>query len=275
MADKTPSRIDVKPFRVPAGLAVDLNDWSTRGKPELSKDQGEQMLGELTRRLDQLQEMLYAQGKHSLLVVLQAMDAGGKDSTIRRVFGPLNPQGVRVASFKAPSALELSHDYLWRIHAECPAKGMIRVFNRSHYEDVLIVRVKQLVEARRWKKRFGHINAFEQMLVDEGTTIVKFFLHISKDYQRKRFQRRLDRPDKHWKFNPADLKERDRWADYQHAYAEAISKTTQKHAPWYIIPAERKWYRCLAVAQVLVDTLETMDLKYPDPAFDPSDIRIK
>jgi PPK2 family polyphosphate:nucleotide phosphotransferase len=270
-----PARIDCDRHRAAPGDPVDLADWPTRVRPDLSRDQGRALLKRLTRRLDELQEVLYAQSEHAMLVVMQAMDAGGKDSTIRKVFGPLNPQGVRVAGFKAPTPIELAHDFLWRIHARTPRRGMIRVFNRSHYEDVLIARVKRLVDERRWRRRYDHIIAFERMLADEGTSIVKFFLHISSDYQKRRFERRLDRPDKHWKFNPGDLKDRARWDDYQQAYAEAIGRTTTDHAPWYIVPAERKWYRCLVVAQALVDRLESLDLAYPEPTFDPSDIRIE
>lgn len=275
MSKPDPSRIDVAPFRVPAGNAVDLHQWPTKTSPGISREAGRQLQHKLEKRLSDLQEVFYAQHKHALLVVFQAMDAGGKDSTIRRVFGPLDPQGMHVADFKRPTARELDHDFLWRIHRRTPPRGMIHVFNRSHYEDILIVRVHNMVPEPRWAKRYDHINAFERMLADEGTTIVKFFLHISRDYQRKRLQRRLDRPDKHWKFNPEDLAERAKWDDYQHAYEAAIERCNADHAPWYIVPAERKWYRCLVVAQVLIDLLESMGLEYPKPTFDPSDITIE
>ena len=216
-------------------------------------------------RLAQLQDVLYAQQKHPVLVVFQAMDTGGKDGVVRYVFSGLNPQGVHVKSFKAPSEEELSHDYLWRIHPFAPAKGRIAVFNRSHYEDVVITRVHGWISAAQCKRRYRHINDFERMLVEEGTTIVKFFLHISRDEQRKRLQARLDAPDKRWKFNPADLAEREHWDDYMAAYQDALRATSQDRAPWYIVPSDKKWLRDLYVAKVLVDTLEALDLRYPDP----------
>ena len=199
------------------------------------------------------------------------MDAGGKDSTTEHVFGPMNPQGVRVASFKAPSTLEKSHDFLWRVHAKAPQKGMIRVFNRSHYEDVLIVKVHGWAEADVIERRYDHIRHFEALLADAGTRVVKVMLNISKDYQLERFRRRLERPDKHWKFNPGDLKERDHWEDYMRAFEVAMERTSTEAAPWYVVPAETRWYRDLVVSQILVDTLEAMDPQYPEPEFDPAD----
>jgi len=231
-------------------------------------------LNKLPGQLDELQELMYAEGKHAVLVVLQAMDAGGKDSTIRSVFGRINPQGCRVWNFKAPSARELSHDYLWRVHHRAPGRGYIGVFNRSHYEDVLIVRVKNLVEEKRWKRRYEHINNLEKLLTDEGTVIRKFYLHISKDYQKKRFQRRLDRPDKHWKFNPADLKERAHWSDYRRAYEAVLERCSTEAAPWYVIPAEKRWYRNLLISTIMVETLESLKMEYPKPDFDASTISI-
>jgi PPK2 family polyphosphate:nucleotide phosphotransferase len=228
----------------------------------------------LSKRLYKLQEMLFTDGRHSLLVVLQAMDAAGKDSTIRSVFGPINPQGCRVVSFKAPSSLELHHDYLWRVHAQAPPKGYMTVFNRSHYEDVLIVRVKNLVHESVWSRRYDHINDFERLLSDEGTVIRKFFLHIGKDYQRERLQRRLDRPDKLWKFNPKDLDERARWPAYMQAYEACLSRCSTETAPWYVIPSEQRWYRDLLIAQALVQCLEDLNLRHPEPDFDPAAIRL-
>lgn len=260
--------------QVKPGTDVDLAKMPTDDDGGLDKSAAEAEFAELTERLVGLQKLLYAEGKHALLVVLQAMDAGGKDSTIRSVFGPINPQGCKVVSFKAPNEHELSHDFLWRIHQNVPRCGYIGVFNRSHYEDVLIVRVKGLVPEKRWRQRYAHINAFEEMLHDEGTTVVKFFLHISKDYQKKRFEKRLADPAKHWKFNPADLAERERWDDYMAAYAEAISRCSTKHAPWHIIPAEHRWYRDLLIARVLVHTLEELDMHYPKVDFDPQSIVI-
>ena len=193
------------------------------------------------------------------------MDAGGKDGTIRKVFGGLNPQGVTVTGFKKPTDDELGHDYLWRVHRHTPRSGMISVFNRSHYEDVLIVRVLGLLPRGRWSKRYEHIAAFGKSLADEGTTILKFFLNVSKDEQRRRLQRRLDDPTKIWKFNAGDLEHRERWADYMAAYADALERTSTDFAPWYVVPADNKWYRDVVVASVVTDTLESLGLEYPDP----------
>ena len=208
---------------------------------------------------------MWAGDRHKLLVVLQAMDTGGKDGTIRRVFEGVNPQGVRVANFKAPTAIELAHDYLWRVHRQTPASGEIAVFNRSHYEDVLIVRVLDLVPPDRWQRRYEHIRNFEQLLVDEGTTILKFYLHISKDEQAERLQARLDDPTKGWKFNAGDLDHRELWDAYMEAFGVALGETSTPDAPWYVVPANRKWYRDLAVAQTIVTALEGLDMSYPDP----------
>ncbi|MEX0776155.1 MAG: polyphosphate kinase 2 family protein [Phycisphaeraceae bacterium] len=262
-------------YRVKPDSKVDLCKIPSQDDGGVDKIKGKAQFRKLRRNLATLQEALYAQHKHALLVVFQAMDTGGKDSTIRSVFTGVNPAGISVTSFKAPSTEERDHDYLWRIHDHAPPTGMIHVFNRSHYEDVLVVRVKNLVPAQRWKRRYEHINAFEKILHDEGTMIVKFYLHISKDYQKERLQRRLDRPDKHWKFNPDDLAERARWAEYQAAYDAALSHCSTKHAPWYIIPAERRWYRDLLIASVLVDTLTSLKMNYPQPTFDPATIAIE
>ncbi len=216
--------------------------------------------------LRELQRKLYAGSKHALLVVLQATDTGGKDGTIKSVFGGVNPQGCVVTSFKAPTSLELSHDYLWRIHQAVPAKGMIGIFNRSHYESVLVERVKNLVPRTVWSRRYKHINDFERLLVDEGTTIVKFFLHISKDEQKCRLESRLANPEKNWKFNPDDLKERERWNDYQQAFEDALRECSTKHAPWYVVPADKKWFRDWVVSDVLVRTLKGLKMQYPPPA---------
>jgi PPK2 family polyphosphate:nucleotide phosphotransferase len=210
-----------------------------------------------------LQERLYAEGERSLLVVLQALDAGGKDGTIKHVFRGLNPAGSKVVSFKVPSAEERSHDFLWRVHAKAPARGEVVVFNRSHYEDVLVVRVHGLVPDDVWRPRYGFINDFEANLAAAGTRIVKLFLHISKEEQAERFQARLDDPTKHWKFRTGDLAERARWDDYQAAFEEAISNTSTAAAPWYVVPADRKWYRNWAVGRILVETLQGMDPQYP------------
>ena len=266
--------IDVDPYRVNPGERVNLDARPTSQDGQLEKAEGKQHVRGLIDELCDLQQKMYAQGKHALLVVLQAMDAAGKDSTVRRVFGPINPQGCRVVSFRAPTTTELAHDYLWRIHHHAPPKGHIGVFNRSHYEEVLIARVKDLVPRRVWQKRYDHINAFEQMLTDEGTHVVKFYLHISKDYQKQRLQRRLDDPSKHWKFNPADLVERARWDEYRQAFEEALSRGSTQRCPWYVVPAERRWYRDLVIASVLVKLLRSLDMQPPKPDFDADAIEI-
>ncbi len=229
------------------------------------KDATVAVLAQLNAQLVELQNVLYAEHKHKVLVVLQAMDTGGKDGVIRKVFSGINPQGVHIASFKAPTAEELDHDYLWRVHQRVPAKGEIVVFNRSHYEDVLITRVHGWIDDRTAKRRFRQINDFEAMLVEEGTVVLKFFLHISKDEQKQRLQDRLDDEGKTWKFNPGDLTERTKWNEYQHAYEDALNATSSQHAPWYIVPADRKWVRDLYVSSVLVSALSQLDMRYPDP----------
>ena len=249
-------------YRVAPGKKVKLSDFDP---DELDGDKSawKAHFAASSERLVELQELLYAEGKHKLLVVLQAIDAGGKDSTIRKVFGPMNPQGVKVATFKAPTEEELGHDYLWRVHARAPGRGNIAVFNRSHYEDVLIVRVKNLVPKAVWSKRYDHINDFERLLTDEGTTIVKIFLHISKKEQKERLQDRLDRPDKHWKFRKDDLAERARWDEYEDAFEAMLSKTSTDHAPWYVVPGNHKWARDAIIGRILVETLEGLDMQYP------------
>ena len=257
-------------YRVKEGSTVNLAEWDPADASEFAgdKEEGERAARELNKRFEELQEILWADRRHRLLVVLQAMDTGGKDGTIRKVFEGVNPVGVRVASFKAPTGTELAHDYLWRIHSQVPANGEITVFNRSHYEDVLAVRVNGLVPESRWTKRYRHLVEFERLLADEGTTIVKFFLHISKEEQRERLQARIDDPTKHWKFSLGDLEERKKWDEYQRAYEDAISKTSTEFAPWYIVPANRKWYRDLVITTVLVKVLEGMELAYPPPEQD-------
>jgi PPK2 family polyphosphate:nucleotide phosphotransferase len=259
--------MDSERWRVRAGQRLDLSavdPASTEGGPS-DKSEGKQVLHEVRDRLADLQARLYAEGDRALLVVLQAMDAGGKDGTVKHVFKGLNPQGCRVTSFKQPNETELAHDFLWRIHQNTPRHGMIGIFNRSHYEDVLVVRVHDLVPESVWRPRYEHIRAFEAELASEGTRIVKFFLHISPEEQAERFRSRLERPDKRWKFNTGDLDERKRWDDYQAAFEEAISETSTDVAPWYVIPADRKWFRNVAVVTTLVDVLEDMDPQYPEP----------
>jgi PPK2 family polyphosphate:nucleotide phosphotransferase len=241
---------------------VDPNDTSLFSG---SKKEGLAKLADLSKKLDHLQEVLYAEHKHRLLVVIQAMDTAGKDGTIRSVFDGVNPQGVRVASFKTPTPEELDHDYLWRIHKQTPAKGEIVIFNRSHYEDVLVVRVHNLAPQSIWEKRFNQINQFERQLAREGTTIVKFFLHIDLEEQKQRLLDRIQDPTKQWKFNPGDLDERKLWPQYMQAYEDVLNKTSTSWAPWYIIPANRNWYRNLMVSSILVETLQKMKLSYPKP----------
>jgi PPK2 family polyphosphate:nucleotide phosphotransferase len=252
---------------VAPGTRVRLRDWDpddTAGAKG-GKEAAAARMTELTGRLDVLQETLYAEHRHKVLVVLQAIDTAGKDGTIRRVFEGVNPQGVRVASFKEPTALELDHDYLWRAHREVPGRGEMMIFNRSYYEDVLIVRVHELVSRDVWERRFSQINDFEKMLTEEGTTLLKFFLHIDEKEQKKRLQARLDDPLKRWKFSPADLAERKLWDQYMLAYEDVLSRTSTTWAPWRIIASNHPWYRNLAVAQAIVAALEGLDLRYPEP----------
>ena len=229
----------------------------------------------LRDELIEWQRKLYSEGKQRLLIVFQALDAGGKDGTIRKVFTGVNPQGVRVASFKAPSKRELAHDFLWRIYREVPATGMIHVFNRSHYEDVLIVRVDNLAPEEVWRPRYEQINRFEQHLAETGTTILKFYLHISRGEQKQRFEERLDDPLKHWKFSLEDLAKRKQWEDYRAAYEDAVSRCSTEWAPWHVIPANQNWYRNLAVMRTIVDTLQMMNPQYPPPHSDFSGITVE
>jgi PPK2 family polyphosphate:nucleotide phosphotransferase len=264
-------------LRVTRGQEIDLSDFATRSDAAWGdgKGAGKQRVKDLAKDLARLQDVFYAQGTKRLLVVLQAMDTAGKDSTIRDVFGRMNPQAVRVTSFTQPTPLELAHDYLWRVHPHVPSDGHIAIFNRSHYEDVLVVRVKGLVPEERWKRRYNHIVDFERLLVDEGTTIVKFFIHISRDEQRDRLRSRLDDSSKHWKFDTGDLATRARWDDFMEAYAEMLSRTSTEYAPWYVIPGDRKWYRKLVIGEIMVELMEGMDLAYPENHEDLSDIIIE
>jgi PPK2 family polyphosphate:nucleotide phosphotransferase len=257
------------------GASFDLSTVDTRstdGAPG-DKHETEATFDELWQRLGELQERLYAESSRSVLVVLQAMDAGGKDGTIRHVFRGLNPLGVRVRAFKAPTEEELDHDFLWRVHQHAPRDGELAVFNRSHYEDVLVVRVHGLVPEDEWRRRYGHIRAFESLLADAGTTVVKVMLHISEDEQRERLQARVDDPTKRWKFNPGDLDERRRWDDYQAAFEEALRETSTDEAPWYCVPADRKWYRNWAVANLLLAHFDDLKLAYPDVDLDVAHLR--
>jgi len=264
-------------YRVAPGDKIKLIDWdpNDRSKFDGNKLQAQKRLEELNYELEALQELLYAEHKHRVLVVLQAMDTGGKDGTIRHVFEGVNPQGVKVASFKVPTREELDHDYLWRVHKQTPGKGEIVIFNRSHYEDVLVVRVHKLVPKEAWALRYEQINEFERLLYEEGTTILKFFLHIDLKEQKERLQARLDDPNKQWKFSLGDLEERKLWSVYTKAYEDVLNKTSTKWAPWYIVPANRKWYRNLVVASIMVDALKRLDMSYPQPEDDLSQVDIE
>jgi PPK2 family polyphosphate:nucleotide phosphotransferase len=264
-AGDTPrSRFDLL-ARMRAGRDLDLGDHDPGETFGWEKEQAQAAVKEEVEAVAELQTRLFAESERALLVVLQAMDAGGKDGLIRTVLTGINPAGVRVTSFGVPSDTELAHDYLWRIHPACPARGQIGVFNRSHYEDVLVVRVKELVPEERWRRRYEHIRTFERLLVDEGTAIVKLFVNISKEEQRERFQDRVDSPDERWKFRLGDLDDRARWPQYMAAYQEALAETSTDDAPWYVVPGDRKWVRNLAAAHILRDAFEQLDPRYPAP----------
>lgn len=239
------------------------------------KDDFEPQFDELQDQLQTLQKKLYAQNKHRILVVMQAMDTGGKDGCIKHVFSRIDPQGIHVYSFKKPSAEELAHDFLWRVHPKVPSTGQLVIFNRSHYEDIVAVRVKKLFPDEVWKRRQRHVAEFERMLAEEGTTIVKIFLHISKDEQKRRLQSRIDNPAKHWKIHPDDLTDRARWSDFMTAYEEVIGKTSTDQAPWYVVPADRKWYRNLCVARIMLDTLKKLEMEFPPIDWDPKALKIE
>lgn len=263
-------------FKIQPGQKIDLKKMDPGDKSFFNGDKkdGKKELIRLNGELEMMQEMLYAENKHKLLVILQGTDTSGKDGVVRHVFEGVNPQGVSVASFKVPTEKELSHDYLWRIHKQMPGSGEIVIFNRSHYEDVLVVRVHSLVPEAVWKKRYEQINNFEKMLKEEGTIILKFFLFIDKNEQAERLKARLDDPTKQWKFNPADLKERESWDSYQKAYNDMLEKTSTEWAPWYIIPSNRKWYRNLVIANIMVETLKKLDIEYPQPEVSLDNIKI-
>jgi PPK2 family polyphosphate:nucleotide phosphotransferase len=253
-------------LRIEPGTSPDLASRETRSRFGLDgKSEGRRRLRELQERLRTLQAHLYAEREQALLLVLQGMDGSGKDSTIRRVFEGVNPQGVWVRSFGRPEEAELARDYLWRAHRDVPRRGKIGIFNRSHYEDVGVVRVDELVPPAVWRRRYRHIREFERLLTDEGTTIVKVWLHISPEEQQTRLQRRIDDPDRNWKFEPQDLEARRKWPLYLAAYEEAIAETSTADAPWYVVPAERRWARDVAIASLLVETLEEMEPQLPPP----------
>jgi len=253
-------------LRVDPGQPARLGERPTDDRFDLRRQSdAAPVLRDLNARLFDLQTRLWAEDRRSLLLVLQGMDAAGKDGTVRSVFSGLNPQGVRVVSFKVPAGQEVEHDYLWRVHAQCPRLGEIAIFNRSHYEDVVAVRVHGLMPKKQWKRRYRHIREFERVLSDEGTTVVKLFLHISNGEQRRRLRARLATPEKNWKFRAADLEDRKRWDEFQRAYDDAISETSTAWAPWFVVPADRKWVRNVVVSRLLVATLEAMDPRYPAP----------
>ncbi|MDF1658933.1 MAG: polyphosphate kinase 2 family protein [Verrucomicrobiales bacterium] len=265
------------PFRVQPGQSVDLSSWPTTDEDlfPVNKPKGKDLFKQMSLQIDELQTQFYAEGKRRLLVVFQAMDTGGKDGTIRNVFEKMDPQGTHCVAFKKPSSLELAHDYLWRIHDHVPKNGDVVIFNRSHYEDILAVRVREIYPESVWSKRYDHIVNFEQMLADEGTTIVKIFLHISHDEQKERLQARLDEPEKNWKFNPDDLKDRALWPKFMAAYEDVFAKTSTEDAPWYVVPADRKWYRNLIVSDIIIKTMRGLGMEYPDIDFDPAGIQIE
>lgn len=238
------------------------------------KDMAKAKLAEDAAAIDSLQNRLYAEGKRSLLVVLQGIDSSGKDGAIRAVFNTCGPIGVIVASFKAPSADELAHDYLWRVHRACPPRGLIGIFNRSHYEDVLVVKVKKFASSEAIERRYDEINQFEKLLAQNGTCILKFMLHISKEEQAERLRERIADPEKRWKFNPADLADRALWNDYMAAYETAVTRCSTPHAPWHVIPSDRNWVRNAAIARIVRETLEGMNPQYPEPSWDPAAIKV-
>lgn len=273
MGKKERISLDLNLYRVKPGSDFRLASIDTSDVQGIDKDDAKRVFEENQERIDELQERLYAESESAVLLVIQAMDAGGKDSTIRAVATGINPQGCRVVSFKVPSKIEMAHDFLWRVHDKAPRKGSITIFNRSHYEDLLVVRVHGYAPMDAIEKRYDHINDFERMLSDHGTRVVKVMLHISPEYQMSRFRSRLERPDKWWKFNPNDLKERALWDDYMESFELALSRCSTDHAPWYVIPAEHKWFRVLVVSQILRDILEDIDPQYPEPDFDPKEYR--
>ncbi len=261
-------------YKVAPGEKVNLLDYQTdyRGNIKSKKDAAK-LLKTNIKKMAELQDMLYAHDRYGLLIIFQAMDAAGKDSTIKHVMSGVNPQGTQVFSFKQPSAEELDHGYLWRVAKAVPERGRIGIFNRSHYEDVLVVRVHDLIKSQKipqkltkdiWGKRFSQINNFEKYLYENGIITIKFFLHVSKDEQKKRFLRRLDIPSKNWKFSAGDLKERELWDDYQKCYEQAIAATSTDYAPWFITPADKKWFTRLVVSSVIIDTLQGLNLRYPE-----------
>ncbi|HEV2805336.1 MAG TPA: polyphosphate kinase 2 family protein [Chthoniobacterales bacterium] len=257
------------------GKKTRLSKIDPGGAGGVNKEEALASIEKLREKLQQWQEVFYAEHRRSLLIIFQAMDTGGKDGSVKNLCAGLDPAGLHITSFKAPTAEELDHDFLWRIHRATPGKGMIGIWNRSHYEDVLVARVQKLVEKNVWKARYEQINRFEKHLCENGTTTLKFMLHISKEEQKQRLQARLDDPEKRWKFNPGDIKERGRWDDYQEAYEDAINCCTTNFAPWHIVPADHKWARNLAIIERVVHALKKMGPRYPKLTFDPKEVNFK
>lgn len=265
-----------KELMVPPGKKVKLAKWDSGDTLGWQKDHAaKKSLEKMLARLDDLQYLLYAERKSALLIVFQALDAGGKDGSIRHVMSGVNPQGCRVSSFKTPSAEEASHDFLWRIHKALPPRGDIGIFNRSHYEDVLVVRVHNLVPKEVWKRRYEEINAFESYLAENNIKILKFFLHICKEEQKKRFLERIDDKDKRWKISESDFTERKYWDEYIAAYEEALTRCSTPYAPWYVIPSDKKWFRNLAISHIIVEVMESMNMKFPPPTVNIKHLKIK
>jgi PPK2 family polyphosphate:nucleotide phosphotransferase len=264
-------------YWVKPGTKVDFRNYDSGEKTlfQGEKEEFEFQFDHLQDQLQQLQKVLYAQNKHRILVVMQAMDTGGKDGCIKHVFSRIDPQGIHVRSFKKPTEEELARDFLWRVHAKVPTTGQMVIFNRSHYEDIIAVRVKKIYPDEVWKRRQRHVVEFERMLAEEGTTIVKIFLHISKEEQKVRLESRLQNPAKHWKFNPDDLADRARWSEFMTAYEDVMGKTSTEYAPWYVVPADRKWYRNLCVARIMLDTLKKLNMEIPAIDWDPKKVRIE
>ncbi len=263
------------PYLIAPKGKVRLKDHDPSDTGELKdSDAAKPLLEKHRKRLDDQQEVLYAGAEQGLLIVLQGMDTAGKDGTIRHIFAGINPQGCSVQAFKVPTPLEAKHDFLWRCHAAVPPRGMIGIFNRSHYEDVLAPRVHNLISGKIAREHMDQINSFESMLVDNGIAVLKFFLHISEDEQKRRLQARIDAEDKHWKLSAGDFAEHKFWADYQACYEEIFERTSHKHAPWFVIPANEKWYRNVAISGILVEALESMKLKYPKPTVDVAALKL-
>lgn len=254
-----------QPLVPPHGKEFHLSDYDPGYSGDLDRERAEAEIVALRIRLNDLQDLLYADRRYAILVVLQAIDTGGKDGTIKSVFQEVGPLGCNVVNFGVPTAEELAHDYLWRYHKVAPERGKVTIFNRSYYESVLVERVKDLVPKDVWKRRYEEINEFEEYLVTQNTKVAKFFLHISKDEQKERLQERIDNPKKHWKFRKADLDERLQWDGYQSAFEDMVDRCNTEHAPWHVVPANHKWYRDVVVAKALVELLESLDLRYPDP----------